>query len=74
MLNHHRWSPDPYAPQFASMLRALYAERNVIEVLNRFVLDQETICPNEMIELLTDWDNLRSYPTDWIRHMKNLQH
>lgn len=56
------------------MLRALYGERNVIEVLNRFVLDQEHICPNEMIELLTDWDNLRSYPTGWIRHMKNLQH
>lgn len=71
---NYRISFDPYAPQFAFMLRAIYGERNVIEVLDRFVLDQEYICPNEMIDVLANWDELRNYPTEWIRHMKNLQH
>lgn len=65
---------EPYRTQILLMLRALYGEENVLSLLERFRTSDTLLCPNEMIDLLEDWENLHQFPADWIAQIRHLEH
>lgn len=65
---------EPYGLQITLMLRALYGEQNVLDLLNRFEFSNQCLCPDEMIHLLQNWDKLCEYPDNWISQTEELEH
>lgn len=65
---------DPYFTQILIMLRAVYGEENLWEVLERFSVLDAILCPNEIIDLLDNWDELKHYTSDWIKQFHSLEH
>lgn len=65
---------EPYRTQILLMLRALYGEANVLSLLERFRASDALLCPNEMIHLLEDWENIHQFPADWIAQIRHLEH
>lgn len=65
---------QPYGLQITLMLRALYGEQKVLDLFRRFEFSNQCLCPNEMIDLLENWDELGEYPVDWICQTQALDH
>lgn len=65
---------DPYFTQIPIMLRAVYGEENLWKVLERFSVLDAILCPNEIIDLLDNWDELKHYTSDWIKQFHSLEH
>lgn len=65
---------EPYRMQIILMLRALYAEAKIFEMIDHFSDSEQCLCAEDLLNLLEEWDNLREYPVEWIRQMKSLEH
>lgn len=65
---------EPYRTQILIMLRAIYGEDKVLDVLERFSTSTALLCPNEMIDLLEDWESLHQFPAEWIAQIRHLEH
>lgn len=67
-------SLDPYGVQIILMFRAIYGEDKIIDFFKHFINYEQSFCPDEMIDLLDNWEELRVYSVDWISQIQELEH
>lgn len=65
---------SPYYTQILIMLRAVYGEEKLFEVLERFDIADTLLCPTEIVDLLENWEKLQAYPQHWIKQIHEMHH
>lgn len=60
--------------QVLTLLRAVYGEKSILEVLEVFNSEDKKLCIEEFVDLVGSWDEMKEYPASWIRHVKDFKH
>lgn len=63
-----------YGYQIILLLRAVYGEAKVREVISMFTNASVIPHSDEVLKVLSEWDNLKGYPLAWIKNIAGLRH
>lgn len=53
------------------MWKALYGEGNVLDCINRFESSNCFFSPDQVMDILEEWDELKNYPMEWISETRH---
>lgn len=65
---------EPFFLQIIMMLRAVYGETYVLDVAERSKEFTSLACPDDLLSLLSNWDDLKDYPINWIESIHDFKY